>query len=263
MENIFETITKNMPKPTELQQEQLAATQPNNKKLPLKDLVVRWQTSGSKDDEAEILRQMKPTISSAMNSYAPGMEKQLAIKAARLTLDSLKSFKPDMGADPTTYVFHNLKRLNRYNSKRNNILPQPEAAQAEAKFIADLSMQFEDEKGREPSVGELADLSGYSVKKINKILDGQVIVNDSSTLSEDARQSTFTSKDVGDEDYWEYVYASVSPVDQKIMEWTSGFHGKPVLSNNQIAQKLKITPAAVSQRKNKILSMMSEVRGLL
>lgn len=174
MENLFETITKNLPKPTTLQQEQLAATAPAapGKKLPLTDLVLRWQKEGSKDDEAEILKQMRPTISSAMNSYAPGMEKQLAIKAARLTLDSLRSYKPEMGADPSTYVFHNLKRLNRYNSKRNNILPQSEAGQAESKFLAELSIKFEDEHGREPSIGELADMSGYNTKKVTKILDG-------------------------------------------------------------------------------------------
>jgi DNA-directed RNA polymerase specialized sigma subunit len=124
-------------------------------------------------------------------------------------------------------------------------------------------MKYEDEHGREPSIGELADLSGYNTKKVTKILDGTMIVNDSSTLSEDSRQSSFTTKDVGEEDYWEYVYSSVGPIDQKIMEWTSGYHGKPVLSNNVIATKLGITPAAVSQRKNKILTMMSEVRGLL
>lgn len=265
MENLFETITKTMPKPTELQQEQLASTMPPQpgKKLPLKDLVVRWQQTGSKDDEADILRQMHPTISSAMNSYAPGMEKQLSIKAARLTLNALKQYKPDMGADPTTFVFHNLKRLNRYNSKRNNIIPQSETLQAEAKFLSDLSAKFEDDHGREPSIGELADLSGYNTKKVSKILDGTMIVNDSSTLSEDSRQSLVTQKDVNDDDYWEYVYASVSSIDQKIMEWTSGYRNKPMLSNNEIATRLKITPAAVSQRKNKILAMMSEVRGLL
>lgn len=265
MENLFETITKTLPKPTALQQEQLAATQlaQPGQKLSTKDLVVRWQQYGSKEDEAELLKQMKPTIGSAMNSYATGMEKQLSIKAARLTLDALKKYKPDMGTDPATFVFHNLKRLNRYNSQRNNIIPQSEVAQFEAKFLSELATKFEDENGREPSIGELADLSGYNTKKVTKILDGTMIVNDSSTLSEDSRQSSFTTKDVGEEDYWEYVYASVGPIDQKIMEWTSGYHGKPVLSNNEIATKLGITPAAVSQRKNKILTMMSEVRGLL
>ena len=52
-------------------------------------------------------------------------------------------------------------------------------------------------------------------------------------------------------------------IEQKIIEWSSGLHGKQRLSNNEIARRLGISPAAVSQRRNKIDRLMSEVREVL
>ena len=71
------------------------------------------------------------------------------------------------------------------------------------------------------------------------------------------------STDVTERDFFEYVYRSGGPLDQKFMEWSSGMHGKPALSNQEIAKRLHITPAAISQRKAKIAEKLSEVRGLL
>ena len=133
----------------------------------------------------------------------------------------------------------------------------------ELQRLMDISNRFEDDHGREPSVGELADMTGLNTRRIEKLLNGNTVINDTSSLSEESQESTFTQKDVTDEDYFEYVYSSVGPIDQKIMEWTSGMHGKPQLSNGMIASKLGISAAAVSQRKNKLLQMLSDVRSVL
>lgn len=272
MENLFDIISKGLPKPTAEQQQQLQALEqqavPQAKpaeasSLPLKDLVLRWQTSPQEGDEAVMLKQLKPTISSAITSYAPGKEKELSIQAAKLALNALKSYDPSYGTDPKTHVFNNLKRLSRINGQRANIIPVSEGMSAEQRMLQRLSADFEDDFGREPSLEELADRSGFSIRKVEKLLDANVVVNDSSQVSEESHNSTFFTKDITDEDYFDYVYKSVGPIDQKIMEWASGFHGKPQLPNQVIAQKLGITPAAVSQRKNRIQSLMSEVRGLL
>ena len=115
----------------------------------------------------------------------------------------------------------------------------------------------------EPSEMELADETGFSLKKIRQILNGNKVVSDTATINPESHNSTFFESDITDDDYYDYVYRSVGPIDQKIMEWSSGHGGKPVLSTKEIAAKLKITPAAISQRRGKILDMMSEVRGLI
>ena len=268
MENLFDRIVKTVPPPKPEDVAKLneldAAKQPDpTKPLPLKDLVARWQKNPTPEDTSEILHQLQPPIKSAMTSYAPGMDKQLSIKAATLALDAMKTYNPDKGADPTTHAFHNLKRLSRLSADRNSIIPQPEGARLETQRLMDLAARFEDERGREPSFGELADMTGLNTKRVAKLMNGNTVINDTSSLSEESKESTFTQKDLTDEDYFEYVYSSVGPIDQKIMEWTSGMHGRPQLSNGEIATKLGISAAAVSQRKNKIMQMMSDVRAVL
>jgi DNA-directed RNA polymerase specialized sigma subunit len=54
-------------------------------------------------------------------------------------------------------------------------------------------------------------------------------------------------------DIWlEYVHHDLDPIDKKILEWKTGMYGKQVLSTNEIARRLNITPSAVSQRAAKI-----------
>ena len=269
MKNIFDQITGTLPKQngqetvqTVPQQAPSAAPVPAQQ-LSVKDVVLRWQKNQTPEDTDFLLKKMKPTISAAITSYAPGNDKTLAIKAANLTLAALKSYDPSYGTDPSTHVFHNLKRLNRIVNKRDNIMPISELGAQEARYVGEVKAEFMDMFDREPTNEELADRTGYSLKKIDKILNKNKVRSDSSMVNEESHNSMFSMRDVTDDDYFEYVYASVGPIDKKIMEWTSGMHGKPALANNMIAEKLHITPAAVSQRKARINQLMSQVRGLV
>lgn len=269
MESLFETITKNLPKATEEQQRQLKELEPTPvqgvgyDKMSLKDMVSVWNKDPNEELTSIILQKLKPTINSAMTSYAPGHSKDLAVKAAKLSLEALKTYDPTRGVDPTTHVFNNLRRLNRISNKRQNIIPISERHAMEYKVMQQAADRFMDTFDREPSDLELADETGFSLKKIQKLRYGNAVASESSQINEETHTSTAFSSDVTDDDYYDYVYRSVGPIDQKIMEWASGKYGKAPLSNKDIAAKLHITPAAVSQRRQKILNMLSEVRGLV
>jgi len=49
---------------------------------------------------------------------------------------------------------------------------------------------------------------------------------------------------------------------QKIMEWTFGLYGSPQLSNQAIAQRLKLSPGAISQRKANIQRILDQEQDL-
>ena len=269
MENLFTTLTNKLPKPSEDQQKQLEQLQGGQKlpqindKTPVKDVVIAWQKDPNEQNTALVLKKMQPTIASAMNSYAPGADNRLGIKAANITLKTLKSYDPSYGTEPSTYVFHALKRLARYNAANEYMIPRSESAQLERNRVKAVYDSFVDNYEREPSVAELADKTGFSMKKIQQLMSGGAEISESSTLTEDSRRDTVGSSDLTDDDYFEYVYSSVGPMDQKIMDWTSGKHGKKQLSNNDIARRLKVSPAAVSQRKGRIQAMLAEIREVL
>lgn len=269
MESLFETITQKLPKATEEQQQQLQELEPvapkgvGYDKMSLKQLVSAWNKEPNDELTSLVLKKLQPTINSAMTSYAPGHAKDLAVKAATLSLQALKTYDPEKGTDPSTHVFNNLKRLNRYANRRQNIIPISERASQEYRMVQDAKARFIDTYDREPSDLELADETGYSLKKIQKILSGAKVTSSTAMVNPETNTSNMFSSDVTEDDYFDYVYRSVGPIDQKIMEWSTGRNGQPALSNGDIAKKLKITPAAVSQRRSKILNMMSEVRELV
>lgn len=268
MDNIFSILNKEIGTASP-KQPQAAEPKPAPKQAPEtpaslsnRDVVMAWQKNPSPELTSEVLRRMKKTMTAAIRSYAPDMGDKLSVRAAKLTLEALKTYDPSFGSDPSTHVFNNLKRLGRIGARRGNIIPQPEAFMLEAKRAEDAKARFEDEKGREPSLQELADITGFSAKKLDRLLNRGTVVSESSTLTDDNRHDTFASSDLTDDDYFEYVYASVGPIDQKVMEWSSGMHGKKVLSNNEMATRLKVSPAAVSQRRAKLQNMLSEMRTL-
>ena len=264
MDNIFTTLANTIPKPKAPQPEtQPQAAAPLNKRT-MQDLVSMYQ-KGDKSDElsSELLRRLKPTISSAISSYAPGKDRELAIRAASMAMDSLKTYDPGFGTDPKTHVFNNLKRLSRIGAQRGNIVKVSESAAYLQRDIQKAIDKFNDDYGREPSMEELADITGVSEKRIENAMGLRRAINESATLSEDSKRDRLASSDLDDSDYFEYVYRSVGPIDQKIMEWSSGMHGVRRLSNNEIARRLRMTPSAISQRKAKIQYMLSDVRGLL
>lgn len=223
-----------------------------------------WLNKPDPGSTQRILKQIKPAIQSALHTYVPGQQNQYRVKATRFALDSLRGYDPKKKVAPSTYVFTQLRRLSRIKRQRDNIVHIPES-QVYAKIQLDKAMQsFRDRYDRDPSDQQLADAMHISKKKLTKLMDSVSgrITNDSANVNAVTGQSNFSVSNVTDDDYFDYVYRSVSPQDQLIMQYTAG-KGKPMLSNNQIAQKLKLSPGAVSQRKAKINQMLSEVRGLL
>ena len=274
MQNLFDIINDTLPKNTtavnksfpETNQAPLGLQTSGSEdlsKIKTKDLIIRWQKENSPELTAAVLKRMKPTIDSALHSYASGQEDQLRIKATKLTLDTLKKYDANAGAEASTFVFNNLKRLNRLSAKSSSIMPLPEGVVFDANKIQKASDKFVDQEGRDPSDQELADLTGLSIKRINKVRESNKVVSESSTLSTEGGRDTVSISATTDKDYFEYVYASVDPINQKIMEWSAGAHGQPRMKDIEIAKRLKISPAAVTQRKIKIQRLMSDVRTLV
>ena len=58
----------------------------------------------------------------------------------------------------------------------------------------------------------------------------------------------------------DYAYHSMSPRQQIIFEHTSGYQGVKRLTNKQIMKKLNITQGVLSYEKNKINSLLKELK---
>lgn len=271
--NIFDRVVGTLPEPDQEYKDALEelstprdlSREPLNK-LSDEELVSVWTNENTPAQTSELLKRLSPTMDSAIRSYAGGSP-NMRISAANMALDACRSYDPGKGAKLSTHVFNNLMGLNRLSAKRSAVAPQVMYNRQLYNAMAKATGDYEDEHGVEPSLQYLSDTLGVPVKKVIQLQDegpgGEISM--SQQVGEADEKDTFATSDVTDEDYLRYLYTDYKddPTSQKIIEWGTGMAGRKPLSNGEIARRLKISDAAVSQRKKKIQRRMEELRGLI
>jgi DNA-directed RNA polymerase specialized sigma subunit len=224
-------------------------------------VVDRWKSYKSPKDAATIYNALKPAVSGAIQSYGGG-DRSLTAQAYRIAYDSLNSYDKTKGTDVKTHVHNHLKRLNRISADRNNIVHIPEGVAKDYSTVAKAIANFVDEFDREPNEDELSDITKLSKKRIDKILNRTTSISGSEAFTEEGGDRV-THSGISDDSYIDYLYASSDNIDKKIIEMTAGRRGSRIYQNAEVARRLRMTPAAVSQRMNKLRDRMVELKRML
>jgi len=181
-------------------------------------------------------------------------------KANMMVLAGLKSYDPEKST-LKNFLYSHLRGLHRALGNANNIIQTPETVVLDKNKIAAAEQELFDRLGRFPNTDEVADYTGLSVKRIAKLRAADLPISEGQVNSVLGEQSSIAARRLGDttrDDSWlEYVYDSVDNRQKAIMENLYGMHGKDALPANEVAKKLRITPAAVSQQRKKIDSIIN------
>ena len=170
--------------------------------------------------------------------------------AAQSFMDSITSWKPELGSFRTHMfgsVMHKGKRLN---LKYQNIGYIPEARSTKYQLFNNTVNVLKEIHGREPSTHEIADELKWSVKTVDtmqKEMRKDLVMDESKTFSVlPSAQSDKTMQAARD------IMYSLNPPHQVVLEHLMGFNGKPVLLKstggadiNAIAKATKITPTKI------------------
>lgn len=234
---------------------------------------MNWKQNQSPTQNDMIIEKMQPIIDSALKTYV-GQEVSptVRLQAKRMALEGLKNYDPAKSKLKTHMMWH-LQGLKRAAAKSNQILNVPERIRLDGNYINTSFNELNDQLGRDPSDNELADYTGMSLKRIQKVRSYRP------GLSEGAATQAFSgSEEDGMSDpaslipgrtsssaWRDFVYDGLDDRSKLIMEHTFGMNGKKILDNISIANKLRITPARVSQLRADIQKKMDsrERLGLL
>lgn len=230
-----------------------------------RDIYLKWKENPTQENAEELYRKISPIVNKAVKLFVGSdPPPQLVSKAKALAMNAIKNYDPKK-AQLNTYLMIHLQVLMRHAAEYNRPIHVPERVAMDWKLIQEKISEFKDEYGREPSDSELADATGLSIKRIEYVrkMRAQVAEGAYSPEAGSDEDSAFDpavrNVNMEAELAWaEFVYQDLSPIDQVIMEHTLGLHGKPILSNEEIARKLNITPSAVSQRKAKIQELLNK-----
>lgn len=207
-----------------------------------------------------LLDAAEPTIQSALKAYAGG-NTALKSRARRIAADAFQTYDPKKGTQLRTHLMTQLQPLQRHAREYSQLVRVPERVSMDLYKLKQEEQKFFDSHGREAADKEMADKTGLSMKRIARVRrysKGEV-AESGLTENEDGDQAIMypgISK-VNPEAVWmEYVHHDLAPIDQKILEWKTGYNGKEMLSNNEIARRLNLSAGAVSQRSAKIAAII-------
>jgi len=222
-----------------------------------------WKQTPSPQSLSAVVKAADPIINSAVRSYAEN-NPALRSRAQLLVAKALPKFDPQKKTKLRNYLLIQLQPLRRIHRDRTQPTKVPERVEYDSANIFQQTNLFRDTHDREPDDVELSDVTGLSEKRINHIRKfSRPAVSESMILESggDAGnvQTDPEAEITPDEVLLDYFYQGLSPTDRKILAWKLGHKGATTLRNSEIAKKLKISPAAVTQRATRLSQQLVDL----
>ena len=225
-----------------------------------------WQTNKTPETNTALLSTLQPVIDTAVMSYAGQNSSPTTRSRAKLmALKALDTYDPARG-NVRTHLLSQMQSLRRLSAQAQNIITIPEQVGLDYARLNDSEGELRDQLGRDPTDDELADHTGLSRRRIQKIHAFNQPVSEGMTTREVSDENSYGG-DVASNipgstrsaDAWfNFVYEDLGSVDKLIADMTLGRNGRRRTSTQDIARRLNITPGAVSQRAAKIQAMLDK-----
>jgi DNA-directed RNA polymerase specialized sigma subunit len=222
-----------------------------------------WKNNPTPQITTDLLNTVQPVIDKALTSYGSrDPSPNLRSQAKQMTLRALETYDPAK-AKLQTHLMNHLKGLHRQAQRERQILSVPEQVALDNQHLFRSEVELRDKLGREPSDQEIADNTGLSLQRLEYIRQSPRMSMSEGTFAAQAEQleSGPMAPAVKQDDptgWLEFVYNDLNEVDKAIMEYTLGLHGSPRLPTTEIAQRLNVSPAAISQRAQRIQQKLNQ-----
>lgn len=235
------------------------------------ELWKQYKYQGDNEAKKRLLKSLRPLIQYRVNQFRnSGLPmSSLELEGMKLAAQALDTYDPSRGTQLNTHVTNYLKKVSRFATTYQNVghIPEPRALMI-GQYKAIYS-NLEDEKGREPTVSELADAMNVPEAEIERLQK-----EDRSDLSIELRGDTgeddaggFFYDIIGEQQSsptkqaLDFTYFDSDPVDKKILEYTFGLKGTPQKNLTEIKQKLNLSDTELKKRKKKLASNIQELSG--
>jgi DNA-directed RNA polymerase specialized sigma subunit len=207
-----------------------------------------------------LMKQIDPVIQVEVNKWSGAIARPvLEAKAKALALEAIKSYNPNAGAALATHVTNRLKKLSRKVYTHQDAVRLPEYKKLKVQSLHKANEALMGIHGREATNQELADHLAWSPKMLSGVQQSQ---HAELIQSEDMGAGMFQQQSVWgsdtDDGMVDMLYFDMEPTDKLIFEHSTGYSGKPILSNAELRAKTKLTQGQLSYRKRQMVNRISD-----
>jgi len=226
------------------------------------DLDTAWESWKAEPTPAglgTVVSGLDGTVHHVLRSIGAPDDPFLRSRARTMAADAVRTYDPSYGASLRTWTVHQLQPLRRLKRERTTSIKVPERAQQDAWTLDMAEKEFLDKHNREPDMQELADFSGFPVRRIRRVRE---------TMRPVVAEGVFDGIAMGPEtDYrgeaMDYVYNDATPLERRIMELRTGYGGHDPLPPGEVARKLKLTPVQLSRHSARLGMQVLELERAL
>jgi DNA-directed RNA polymerase specialized sigma subunit len=223
----------------------------------------KWKKTKDPSHLNALIMSIDPFLQSHVNKFstAPIPRAALESQARLLAAKALQTYDPGRGTQINTHLGHELKHLNRYVIEYQNVGKIPENRGIAISKFQNIKANLTEDLGREPTVLELGDALMWSPAEVERMqteLRSDILIQQGK--DEAFFDTTFNPTDKT-KDVLMFVYYQSDPEERKILEYTFGIGGNPILGATDIAARLGKSPAEVRTMSKKLHATITEASG--
>ena len=231
-------------------------TKKDKLELDLQNAYAGWVHKPSPETAGQFLSAARPIVDSSLTSAKQSNSPILRSAAKSMVLDGLERYSVSTKVPLVNWLHTQLMPLRRQAAEGESLLPAPERARRQLAAINKSTTNLNLRLGRDPSDAELADDLGISTTKLRNIrkLNQQARPESSFVDEEGAPEPPAVLHSDPNSLLVDYVYFDLPDSDKLIFDMIRD--GNP---KTEIAKKLKLSPASITQRAAAIAKKLESV----
>ncbi len=237
------------------------ATEPSRSE---KDLAAwrAWKASPTDANLSALLRQIDPLIQREANNWQASLARPLLeAEGKRLAVMAFNNYDANRGAALATHVANYLKKMSRLAYANQNVARLPENKMLMFHTYNVGHAALSDQLGRAPTADELADHLGWSLKHLTTFqrqTAHQEILESGGNADDESNPVSAVEAEKQDH-LVDFIHHDLPPPQKAIFEHLTGYGGAPVLSNQKLMKKLKMTQGQYSYQKRLLVQHLEKV----
>lgn len=211
---------------------------------------------------SELLKRFGGAIATAVNAYssAPLPRHVLETHAKRLALEAIGDYRPNTNMKLNSFIITRIKQgLRPLVIKHQNVARISDHRIREIGPYQEAETTLQQRFGREPTADEVADHLSIPVSRVTKLrrsLHNDLFESGSGALTE-------LEQIAHDPDFERVMvaYFQLTQQEKQVFDYSMGTHGRPKLKPGEVAKRVGVSNARLSQIKKKMATKLEPYLG--